>query len=129
MCVIPEGKLGLGHNTIHQENLLINKLHPSAPIVLGLPWLRKYNPQIDWRNLTLAFKGKARLSAALTSTLGTKNQCTPSITEITDIESISNLPALGPDDPVLVKETEFQEYQAQKLKQFPKKGIHFPIAN
>lgn len=32
---------------------LITKLHPSARIVLGFPWLRTNNPHIDWANLTL----------------------------------------------------------------------------
>ncbi|KAG5329545.1 hypothetical protein C0989_009511, partial [Termitomyces sp. Mn162] len=33
--------------------LLITKLHPSAPIVLGFSWLRSTNPCIDWPSLTL----------------------------------------------------------------------------
>ncbi|KAE9386689.1 hypothetical protein BT96DRAFT_792652, partial [Gymnopus androsaceus JB14] len=37
--------------TVHMENFLITKLHPTRatpPIVLGLPWLQRFNPQIDW---------------------------------------------------------------------------------
>src|SRR5882724_3385248 len=37
-------------------SLLVTKLHPSAPIVLGLPWLRSTNPTIDWLALSLTFK-------------------------------------------------------------------------
>src|SRR5882724_8974689 len=37
-------------------SLLVTKLHPSAPIVLGLPWLRSTNPTIDWSALLLTFK-------------------------------------------------------------------------
>jgi len=37
-------------------SLLVTKLHPSARIVLGLPWLRSTNPTIDWATLSLTFK-------------------------------------------------------------------------
>src|SRR6266481_1472970 len=37
-------------------DLLVTKLHPSAPIVLGLPWLQKTNPVVDWANLSLTFR-------------------------------------------------------------------------
>ncbi|KAG5715182.1 hypothetical protein E4T56_gene3096 [Termitomyces sp. T112] len=33
--------------------LLITKLHPSAPVVLGFSWLRSTNPHINWPSLTL----------------------------------------------------------------------------
>ncbi|KAG5333949.1 hypothetical protein C0989_004557 [Termitomyces sp. Mn162] len=33
--------------------LLVTKLHPSAPIVLGFSWLRSTNPRVDWPSLTL----------------------------------------------------------------------------
>ncbi|KAG5348626.1 hypothetical protein C0989_009372 [Termitomyces sp. Mn162] len=33
--------------------LLITKLHPSAPVILGFSWLRSTNPCINWRSLTL----------------------------------------------------------------------------
>ncbi|KAG5731802.1 hypothetical protein E4T56_gene1526 [Termitomyces sp. T112] len=33
--------------------LLITKLHPSAPIVLGFSWLCSTNPHINWPSLTL----------------------------------------------------------------------------
>ncbi|KAG5720269.1 hypothetical protein E4T56_gene3343 [Termitomyces sp. T112] len=33
--------------------LLITKLHPSAPVVLGFSWLHSTNPRVDWPSLTL----------------------------------------------------------------------------
>ncbi|KAG5723577.1 hypothetical protein E4T56_gene18117 [Termitomyces sp. T112] len=33
--------------------LLVTKLHPSAPVVLGFSWLRSTNPRVDWPSLTL----------------------------------------------------------------------------
>ncbi|KAG5732684.1 hypothetical protein E4T56_gene16814 [Termitomyces sp. T112] len=33
--------------------LLVTKLHPSAPVVLGFSWLRSTNPHVDWPSLTL----------------------------------------------------------------------------
>ena len=47
----------------HQDlDLLVTKLHPSAPIVLGLPWLQSTNPIIDWLTLTLTFQTKPHSS-------------------------------------------------------------------
>ncbi|KAG5723907.1 hypothetical protein E4T56_gene9795 [Termitomyces sp. T112] len=33
--------------------LLVTKLHPSAPIILGFSWLCSTNPHVNWPNLTL----------------------------------------------------------------------------
>ncbi|KAG5718580.1 hypothetical protein E4T56_gene16600 [Termitomyces sp. T112] len=41
-------------NRRQQElRLLITKLHPSAPVVLGFSWLHSTNPHVDWPSLTL----------------------------------------------------------------------------
>src|SRR5882672_3126266 len=37
-------------------SLLVTKLHPLAPMVFGLPWLRSTNPMINWSTLSLTFK-------------------------------------------------------------------------
>jgi hypothetical protein len=46
--------------TIHKVSFLVTRLHPSTSIVLGLPWLRRWNPNINWRNLTLQFRESLR---------------------------------------------------------------------
>ncbi|KAG5329353.1 hypothetical protein C0989_009600 [Termitomyces sp. Mn162] len=33
--------------------LLITKLHPSTPVILGFSWLRSINLHVDWPSLTL----------------------------------------------------------------------------
>ncbi|KNZ80162.1 hypothetical protein J132_06816 [Termitomyces sp. J132] len=33
--------------------LLVTKLHPSAPVVLGFSWLHSTNPRVDWPSLIL----------------------------------------------------------------------------
>ena len=38
------------------------QLHPSAPIVLSLPWLWSTNPVVNWLNLTLAFQSGLKSS-------------------------------------------------------------------
>lgn len=43
-------------NTTHEETFLLTKLHSSAQLVLGLPWLKKYNPTINWKDLTFSFE-------------------------------------------------------------------------
>src|SRR5882672_1295969 len=42
-------------------SLLVTKLHPSALMVLGLPWLQSNNLTIDWSTLSLSFKTGPRL--------------------------------------------------------------------
>ena len=42
-------------------SLLVMKLHPSAHIMLGLPWLCSTNPTTDWVMLSLTFKTGPRL--------------------------------------------------------------------
>ncbi|KAG5733029.1 hypothetical protein E4T56_gene3624 [Termitomyces sp. T112] len=46
-------KLFDGDPTPQELRLLITKLHPSAPIVLGFSWLCFTNPHVDWPSLTL----------------------------------------------------------------------------
>ena len=43
----------------------LTKLHPSAKLVLGFPWLRKANPQIDWAELTYRFSSGITLRASI----------------------------------------------------------------
>lgn len=42
----------------HEEELtfLITSLARQHPVILGLPWLRKHDPIINWRELTLQFR-------------------------------------------------------------------------
>ncbi|KAG5325715.1 hypothetical protein C0989_010939, partial [Termitomyces sp. Mn162] len=58
--------LTLDNNLQFQARLLVTQLPPSTPIVLGLPWLRDINPDINWKNLTMQFPGpEASLVAAI----------------------------------------------------------------
>src|SRR6266481_909824 len=66
--------------------LLVTKLHPSALIILRLPWLRSTNPIIDWSTLSLAFRTGPKLTLpAMTVAMS----CTTSALHHEDI--ISNL--------------------------------------
>ncbi|KAG5724402.1 hypothetical protein E4T56_gene15992 [Termitomyces sp. T112] len=61
-----DNTLTLNNDLQFQAQLLITQLPPSTPIVLGLPWLRDINPNINWKNLTMQFPGpKASLAAAI----------------------------------------------------------------
>ncbi|KAG5726354.1 hypothetical protein E4T56_gene18912 [Termitomyces sp. T112] len=58
--------LTLDNDLQFQARLLITQLPLSTPIVLGLPWLRDVNPNINWKNLTMQFPGpEASLAAAI----------------------------------------------------------------
>lgn len=65
--------------TTHKRNFLITKLHPKTPIVLGLPWLREYNPRIDWKNLKLSLQDDIMLSAAMVKDIPCADKIFPSI--------------------------------------------------
>ncbi|KAG5726085.1 hypothetical protein E4T56_gene1635 [Termitomyces sp. T112] len=61
-----DNTLTLNNDLQFQARLLVTQLPPSTPIVLGLPWLRDVNPNINWKNLTMQFPGpKASLAAAI----------------------------------------------------------------
>ena len=61
--------ISFADGSIQTVEFLITRLHPTAPIVLGLPWLKEFNPEINWKDLTLMFQGKERISAALVDSL------------------------------------------------------------
>ena len=62
-------------------SLLITQLHPSAPIVLGLPWLKTTNPTIDWASMSLQFQ------SGTGSTLPTMTTAMSCITTTQDVQS------------------------------------------
>ncbi|KAF5376110.1 hypothetical protein D9615_007778 [Tricholomella constricta] len=47
----------------YKVDLLITQLHPATPLVLGLPWLQKANPDIDWREMSMTMEQGAGLAA------------------------------------------------------------------
>ena len=47
---------------------LITKLHPSAPMVLGMPWLRDANPTICWKSATVTFPNQLHALRATRTT-------------------------------------------------------------
>ncbi|KAJ3833093.1 hypothetical protein F5878DRAFT_646227 [Lentinula raphanica] len=103
--------------TVHTEPLLVTRLHPSARIVLGLPWLRKYyNPTIDWKTMTLAFEGHSCLGATVIPDSKKRNPCFKKVEleEIVDEEFQKPRLTLGLDDPLLLHESEMAEYLYQK---------------
>jgi len=46
----------------HQEHLFffVTTLSPENPIILGLPWLQRHNPEIDWDSLRLRFTDRCQ---------------------------------------------------------------------
>lgn len=44
----------------HEELCLffVTDLSPDTPVILGLPWLRRHNPSIDWTRMTLRFDSR-----------------------------------------------------------------------
>jgi len=57
--------ISFADSSIQTVEFLITQLHPTAPIVLGLPWLKEFNPEINWKDLTLTFQGREQISASL----------------------------------------------------------------
>ncbi|KNZ80763.1 hypothetical protein J132_04268 [Termitomyces sp. J132] len=61
-----DNTLTLDNDLQFQARLLVTQLPPSTPIVLGLPWLRDVNPDINWKDLTMQLPGpEASLAAAI----------------------------------------------------------------
>ncbi|KAG5718803.1 hypothetical protein E4T56_gene2697 [Termitomyces sp. T112] len=61
-----DNTLTLDNDLQFQARLLVTQLPPLTLIVLGLPWLRDINPNINWKNLTMQFPGpEASLAAAI----------------------------------------------------------------
>ncbi|RDB30976.1 hypothetical protein Hypma_000173 [Hypsizygus marmoreus] len=46
----------LQNHLSHPIQLLPTKLHTSALIILGLPWLREINPSINWQTMMMTFE-------------------------------------------------------------------------
>ena len=58
-----------GHNSTIMFNIINS---PSHPIVLGISWLEKYNPDIDWIFCTISFSRKSRQLGECQKTLTKK---------------------------------------------------------
>jgi hypothetical protein len=77
-----ELQFGIG---AHQERLqfYITSMVPENPVILGLPWLSRHDPAIDWKNLRLTFWEHCReqcLSLQLRAQLAPRVQ--PTTTEV-----------------------------------------------
>ncbi|KAF5378300.1 hypothetical protein D9615_008790 [Tricholomella constricta] len=105
----PSGGGAISHHspeTIKLENgleykvdLLITQLHPATPLVLGLPWLRKANPDIDWREMSMTMEQGAGLAAI---SLSQKTQWgTVTLEEEEDVEAPKPANPLSEKQPLL----------------------------
>ncbi|KAJ3767479.1 hypothetical protein FB446DRAFT_820249 [Lentinula raphanica] len=106
-------KVTFEDGTTHLVEFLITKLHPSAPVVLGMPWLWKFNPTIDWKNLKVSFQHGVQLSAAVTQRLKPNKSCHMEIIDVEE-EEIDQSLTLGLDDPLLLHVDEWEQYLAEK---------------
>src|ERR1700731_1696093 len=43
-------------DTTYTERFYVTQLHTDAKVVLGLSWLQKHNPDIDWSTLSMRFR-------------------------------------------------------------------------
>ncbi|EEB88864.1 hypothetical protein MPER_13114 [Moniliophthora perniciosa FA553] len=113
-----DGTITFEDGTVHKEELLITKLHPEAKLVLGLPWLRKYNPDIDWSELKLSFRNGVKLCASIIKNLDFMQQPQQKV-EIEEEEELRpdyGVP-LGVGEPLLLHESEWEEYEWQRNKE------------
>ncbi|KAK4232758.1 hypothetical protein C8A03DRAFT_39613, partial [Achaetomium macrosporum] len=51
-----EAQLQVGDH-VEPLTFFVTTLAMDNPIILGLPWLRRHNPKIDWDSLSLTFRG------------------------------------------------------------------------
>ncbi|KAG6893697.1 hypothetical protein C0992_008983, partial [Termitomyces sp. T32_za158] len=65
-------------------DLLVTQLSRATPIILGLPWLREANPDVNWRSMTMTFDtGDERLAASISL----RSRHNPSVEEVPDEDS------------------------------------------
>uniref|UniRef100_A0A8C4ZXL3 Gypsy retrotransposon integrase-like protein 1 n=1 Tax=Gadus morhua TaxID=8049 RepID=A0A8C4ZXL3_GADMO len=73
----------------HQEDLVFHMLDsPTAPIVLGRPWLVKHNPHIDWANNTILGWGTFCLNNCLKSALTPPPAVSPATDDSMDLSEV-----------------------------------------
>ena len=95
--------ISFADGTIQTVEFLVTRLHPTAPVVLGLPWLRQFNPEINWTELSLAFGGKTRISAALAGKIEQRGELDESTKEEEEEDE-------SEDDPILFGMNEWLLY-------------------
>jgi hypothetical protein len=107
--------------SVHTEKFLITRLHPAARIVLGLPWLRKHNPDIDWTMLQLSFQREGvKLPGAIIHNIAMGRMVTIE-DEPEEWEDLG--PHLGLNDPLLLHENEVENYYSS-LRTMPANSVH-----
>ena len=57
---VVQTQLSYADGTTHREQFFPQQVHPSVKVVLGMSWLRKWNPTINWADLTLRFPESLR---------------------------------------------------------------------
>ncbi|XP_060754879.1 serine hydrolase-like protein isoform X1 [Neoarius graeffei] len=63
----------------HQESIKFHLLHsPGQPLILGYPWLRQHNPQLDWKTGTIREWGRGCHQTCLKGAVLPTNQETTS---------------------------------------------------
>ena len=88
-------------------------LHSSAELVLGLPWLNKYNPTTNWRDFTFSFKNGIPLMAtwAENSSQYHRSKLLQHVVSVEEVaEEESKLPTLPLTGPALIPEKEYQQH-------------------
>ena len=58
-ATVPKASVLLGDSKEH-VSFLVAEIDVPADVVLGMPWLRKHNPRIDWINSTINFSRAGR---------------------------------------------------------------------
>jgi hypothetical protein len=73
----------------HLEKLsfLVTNLPSNTPLILGLPWMRKHNPLVNWRTLTFTFQDQS--SAPLSSSWSPVPEQPPE-SSVSDIELLND---------------------------------------
>jgi len=76
----------------HTERLsfLVAPLNSHAPIITGLPWMRKHNPLVNWRTLTISFGDSSRAVLLPTSDSTPSPPQQPPTCSTTDVELLND---------------------------------------
>ena len=76
--------------TNHSEDISFNVISMSYPVVLGIPWLRKHMPSIDWNSGSVTFSSHFCLHNCFPSLHAISNVSNPHHVLPHDLDSLTN---------------------------------------
>ena len=98
-------------NHTHKKQLVFDVFERWRPIYLGIPWFRKWNPEIDWRSMQVTIKNQ--LFKIRRGLVGAEGVGTPARKNQTSCDELATLEFIQP------KYKEYADVFEEPEKSFP----------